>query len=161
MVIFGLQTDFGNLISDLPLPLNLRSMLLLTNVRPRSLFWIGVGRCRISWLAPAGMKENYNAQSRRRQSMTLIGSHKSSFTIQTVPSLTCAWGHDANSRLSKKPVFAIMRRKQQQTKHAAVKLMCMNGMNYAYSAMEPRSYLKVIKTNKVAKVRFVAVDIVA
>ena len=38
--------------------------------------------------------------------------------------------------------------------------MCMNGMNYAYSAMEPRSYLKVIKTNKVAKVRFVAVDIV-
>jgi len=54
-------------------------------------FWIGVvrGRCRLSWLAPAEMKENNEAHVHREQSITLIGSHKSSFTIQTVPYLTC------------------------------------------------------------------------
>ena len=56
-------------------------------------FWIGVVQdwCRLSWLAPAEMKENNKAHVHREQSITLIGSHKSSFTIQTVPYLTCTW----------------------------------------------------------------------
>jgi len=68
------------------------ALLLSMNVwLVRSPFWIGVvrGRCRLSWLAPAEMKENNEAHVHREQSITLIGSHKSSFTIQTVPYLTC------------------------------------------------------------------------
>ena len=105
----------------------LRSILSLTNGPASCPFWISVGRdrCSLSWLAPAEMKENTKAHVHREQSITLIGSHKSSFTIQTVPYLTCTWSLTfvymepllhlssyAKYRLDKKKRY--MRQKQQQ-----------------------------------------------
>ena len=69
-------------------------------------FWIGVVQdwCRLSWLAPAGVKENYNAKGSMITEIKFYHTGVAFPNVSVGPLLHSS--SDPNSRLIKNPVYA-------------------------------------------------------